>query len=83
MGVIAVHHPSGVDTGEHRSYVAMDEHIRRHGGDPAEWIRLFTRIPPSAGGYVGPENDPKWRAAHGIVYTDPPVDDHPVGVHRI
>jgi hypothetical protein len=76
MGVIAVHRNhgplAGVDTGEHETHEAVERHIRQRGGDLSQWTILFTRVPPDQGGYVGPENSPKWRKAHGLAYVEPP-----------
>jgi hypothetical protein len=83
MGVIAVHRPTGVDTGDCWTQHDLDRAMAAAPVEGGEWITLFTRIPPSNGGYVGPENDWKWRRDHGVVWPDPVVDDQPVGVERI
>lgn len=71
MGVIGVHWPSGVDSGEYRTHSALFEDIHRAGGDPAHWVVLHTRIAPSMGGYIGPVQHAKRRNLPGAEPPEP------------
>jgi hypothetical protein len=55
VGVIAVHVPSGIDTGEQVAHWAVQRQIDRFGIEGGRWVVLHTRIPPiDTWGYAPP-----------------------------
>lgn len=88
MCVIAMHYPSGVLTERFTGDGLLRQRIEEAGYDAGDWVVLLVRCTYNITGYVGPENDRKWRQEHGVeeIPAGPvPIysDDCPVGVDRV
>jgi hypothetical protein len=89
VGLIAVHRPSGVDTGDCPTAGALRRAMDRSGRG-GQWVLLHTQVRRDVTGFVAPRMPAEWRGWPGV--PDPlgwwtprewPVDDQPVGVERV